>query len=269
MDVQAPPAQALAAPSRPASGEFFFFFFRPAAGAQAACHSSAALRSPFAFSSPPSHPARALDAAAVAALYQNCLKLASENKITAKNTWALPLIDHMADLVAGGGPGGAGGPGGEGDGTDFQRASLTLAAGVSIYAHRVDAVHGDVFRILGGLGRPAGEGVGGKEDGGNGAGGEDGEDEAGDDGDDAGGDANARRGRRGKGAAASDPAATLASREDITAPQFDLAFAVDPLFQRTAAQFDEGGAGGLLLAGLPLDAGCCLAFDSSAVPTSS
>ena len=210
--------------------------------------------------------ARALDAAAVAALYQNCLKLASENKITAKNTWALPLIDHMADLVAAGGPGGGGGAGGEG-GTDFQRASLTLAAGVSIYAHRVDAVHGDVFRILGGLGRPADGKGGGEEDkDGGGGGGEEEEDEGGDEEDGGPGDANARRGRRGKGAAASDPASTLAPREDITAPQFDLAFAVDPLFQRTAAQFDEGGAGGLLLAGLPLDRGCCLAFDSTVVP---
>jgi hypothetical protein len=115
--------------------------------------------------SPPFHTrtaARALDAAAVAALYQNCLKLASENKITAKNTWALPLIDHMADLVAAGGGGDGDGDGPAG-GTDFQRASLTLAAGVSIYAHRVDAVHGDVFRILGGLGRPAGGEVEGAE----------------------------------------------------------------------------------------------------------
>ena len=33
------------------------------------------------------------------ALFENCLKLASENKITAKNTWDLPLIDHLSDLV--------------------------------------------------------------------------------------------------------------------------------------------------------------------------
>ena len=262
MEVQAPPAAPSAGPSRPASGEFGRFPRSRGNTHTAAPHrcSLPVLAHPLPLSH---HPARALDAAAVAALYQNCLKLASENKITAKNTWALPLIDHMADLVAAGGPAGGGADGA--DGTDFQRASLTLAAGVSIYAHRVDAVHGDVFRILGGLGRPAdGKGVGDDKDEVEGAGAADDEGEEEDAG--AGGDANARRGRRGRGAAASDPAATLAPREDITAPQFDLAFAVDPLFQRTAAQFDEGGAGGLLLAGLPLDRGCCLAFDSGAVP---
>ena len=38
----------------------------------------------------------------VAALYENCLKLATENKITSRNTWGLPLIDHISDLVADG-----------------------------------------------------------------------------------------------------------------------------------------------------------------------
>lgn len=54
----------------------------------------------------------------VAELYKNCIKLASENKISAKNTWSLPLIDHMSDLVK---PSAA-----ERDQTNFQRASCTL-----------------------------------------------------------------------------------------------------------------------------------------------
>ena len=40
-----------------------------------------------------------LDNGQLCALFENCLKLASENKITAKNTWDLPLIDHLSDLV--------------------------------------------------------------------------------------------------------------------------------------------------------------------------
>ena len=193
---------------------------------------------------PPRAPA--LDAAAVAALYQNCLKLASENKITAKNTWALPLIDHMADLVASDAAA-------RGGATDFARASLTLAAGVSIYAHRVDAVHGDVFRILGGLGRAAGD--------------DDGEEEEAADGenDDNNDDATAPRRRR-RPRADADPASTLEPDTDINAKKFDLAFAVDPLFQRTAARFDGGAAGGLLLNSLPFVGGPCLAFDSALVP---
>ena len=33
---------------------------------------------------------------------------------------------------------------------NFQRASVTLDAGVSIYAHRVDSMHADAFRALSG-----------------------------------------------------------------------------------------------------------------------
>ena len=58
------------------------------------------------------------DPVQVAELYKNCIKLASENKISAKNTWSLPLIDHMSDLVK---PSAA-----ERDQTNFQRASCTL-----------------------------------------------------------------------------------------------------------------------------------------------
>ena len=36
---------------------------------------------------------------------------------------------------------------------NFQRASVTLDAGVSIYSHRVDSMHTDAFRVLGGLSR--------------------------------------------------------------------------------------------------------------------
>ena len=47
----------------------------------------------------------------------NVLKMASENKITAKNTWSLQLIDHLSDLVKSGE-----------EQTNFQRASCTLDA---------------------------------------------------------------------------------------------------------------------------------------------
>ena len=45
-----------------------------------------------------------------------------------------------------------------------------------------------------------------------------------------------------------DPSATLeASLSALNVKKFDLAFAVDPLFKRTSAQFDEGGAKGVHL----------------------
>ena len=57
----------------------------------------------------------------------------------------------------------------------------------------------------------------------------------------------ARRKRR--AAADSNPSVTLESSwEALNVKKFDLAFAVDPLFHRMSAQFDEGGARG----GLPL-----------------
>lgn len=72
-----------------------------------------------------------------------CLKMASENKITPQNTWALPLIEHLPDLIREEG----------GQQTNFQRAGVTLDAGVKIYSYRVDSVHTETFKILGGLGR--------------------------------------------------------------------------------------------------------------------
>ncbi len=42
-----------------------------------------------------------------------------------------------------------------------------------------------------------------------------------------------------------DPSATLeANVENLNVKKFDLTFAVDPLFHKTSAQFDEGGAKG-------------------------
>ena len=42
-----------------------------------------------------------------------------------------------------------------------------------------------------------------------------------------------------------NPSSTLEPNfESLNVKKFDLAFAVDPLFQRTSAQFDEGGARG-------------------------
>ncbi|XP_072122474.1 condensin complex subunit 2 [Mobula birostris] len=75
--------------------------------------------------------------------YSTCIKLCSENKITTKNAFGLHLIDYMADLLKEK----------ESELTSFKMAAGTLDASTKIYAVRVDAVHTDVFRILGGLGK--------------------------------------------------------------------------------------------------------------------
>ena len=64
-----------------------------------------------------------------------------------------------------------------------------------------------------------------------------------------------------------NPDATLEpTLEALNVKKFDLAFAVDPLFHKTSAQFDEGGARGLLLNNLSVYRGCEIVFDSMDVP---
>jgi len=170
-----------------------------------------------------------------------CLKMASENKITASNTWGLPLIEHLDDLIKEDDPN---------KHTNFQRASVTLDAGVKIYSYRVDSVHTETFKILGGLGRAAGPG-------------EEGEGELGDGGVEGENVSPSKRKRRGE----LNPEATLEpTLEALNIKKFDLAFAVDPLFHKTSAQFDEGGAKGLLLNNLSVYRGCEIVFDSMDVP---
>ncbi|KAH9652010.1 Condensin complex subunit 2 [Citrus sinensis] len=130
-------------------------------------------------------------------LLQNCIKLASENKINQNNTWELKLIDHLSEIIKVETVGDAE--------TNFQKASCTLEAGVKIYSVRVDAVHAQAYKVLGGI--------------------------------------------------------TRAGQEDD-----QVAFAVDPLSHQTSAQFDEGGARGLLLNNLGVYGGCRVLFDSLEVP---
>lgn len=171
-----------------------------------------------------------------------CLKMASENKITAHNTWGLPLIEHLDDLIQE--------EGYTGRRTNFQKASVTLDAGVKIYSYRVDSVHTETFKMLGGLGRAGIE--------------EDGhvEGELGD-----GGVGQASPTKRKRRGGELHPDATLeSSLEALNVKKFDLAFAVDPLFHKTSAQFDEGGAHGLLLNNLSVYQGCNIVFDSMDIP---
>lgn len=181
-----------------------------------------------------------LSAGELKSMLGQCLQMASENKITAHNTWGLPLIEHLEDLI-------------QDEGavrrTNFQKASVTLDAGVKIYSYRVDSVHTETFKMLGGLGRA---GIDGAEDG-----------EGAELGDGGLGAKSLKKKRRGD----LQPEATLeSSLEALNVKKFDLAFAVDPLFHKTSAQFDEGGAHGLLLNNLSVYKGCNIVFDSMDVP---
>ncbi|KAJ0052399.1 hypothetical protein Pint_01990 [Pistacia integerrima] len=204
-------------------------------------------------------------------LLDNCIKLASENKINQKNTWELSLIDHLGEIIKV-----------EEENnveTNFQKASCTLEAGVKIYSARVDSLHSEAYKVLGGINRA------GQED----------EDTMVE-------DASVQTGHK-EGHLKKDvekklsPLSTLESSfEALNLKKFDgwshilamsitglrftfrnmmafpssflssVAFAVDPLYHQTSAQFDEGGAKGLLLNNLGVYAGCRVLFDSQEVP---
>ena len=195
-------------------------------------------------SAPPRRPA-ALSAESVLNLYSNCIKLASENKINAKNTWSLALIDHISEIVR---------DSKDEDGqTNFQKSSCTLDAGVKIYASRVDSFHNETFKMLGGMNKVATVEEEEEDVGAEGAKG---------DGEGLDGDATQTTKKR----RSTRAVATLEPPDAHTTKQVDETNVVDPLFQKTSALFDEGGASGLLLNNLSVHRGCNICFDSEEVP---
>ncbi|XWS36770.1 hypothetical protein CRYUN_Cryun20dG0114300 [Craigia yunnanensis] len=194
-------------------------------------------------------------------------------KINQKNTWELNLIDHLRDIIK---------VEEENDvETNFQRcicifkgtcvrlsetavleplviivkvqtfrnASCTLEAGVKIYSLRVDSVHSEAYKVLGGIYR-AGQ-----------------ENEPGSVVEDANLDTAQEGNSKKETEKKMSPLSTLESSfEALNVKKFDVAFAVDPLYHQTSAQFDEGGAKGLLLNNLGVYAGCRVFFDSFEVP---
>ncbi|NXI66154.1 CND2 protein, partial [Anseranas semipalmata] len=75
--------------------------------------------------------------------YSTCIKLSTENKITTKNVFGLHLIDYITEILKQK----------DSELTNFKIAAGTLDASAKIYAVRVDAVHADTYKVLGGLGK--------------------------------------------------------------------------------------------------------------------
>ncbi|XP_071494851.1 condensin complex subunit 2-like isoform X1 [Diadema antillarum] len=168
--------------------------------------------------------------------YSNCIKLSAENKINSKNAFGLHLIDYMAELLKSK----------QGEMTNFQVASCTLDASAKIYAGRVDAIHAETYKMLGGLGHDRqskhseGDGLDGCDDPGS------------------------QDKQKKKRVRHSNTLET--NLKNINVTKLDLGFEPDPLFQRTSAAFDEGGSFGLLLNHLHCrDDGCELLLDSNTV----
>lgn len=73
--------------------------------------------------------------------FEEWMKMATDNKINAANSWNFALIDYFHDMSLLK----------EGDGVNFQKASCTLDGCVKIYTSRVDSVATETGKLLSGL----------------------------------------------------------------------------------------------------------------------
>ncbi|PIO38390.1 hypothetical protein AB205_0016360, partial [Aquarana catesbeiana] len=152
--------------------------------------------------------------------YSTCIKLSQENRITTKNAFGLHLIDYMSDILKEKGS----------ELTNFKVAAGTLDASAKIYAVRVDAVHADVYKVLGGLGKDSQ----GPE-----------QAEAQEAGDSSTEPQNTKRKKR------QHSVDTIEQNlNNITRSGTDRVDQIDPLFQKAAASFDECSTVGVFLTAL-------------------
>jgi condensin complex subunit 2 len=184
-----------------------------------------------------------LDETELQDLFQNCLKLSTENKITTKNTWSLNLIDYLYQVIE------TTMSNGEED-QDFQRASCTIDASVKIYASRVDSVHNETYKVLTGLSRADVQ----RQD--------EGEEEVAEtqEGDENG--AKTTKVRKVKVGAN-----TLETNiQNLNVKKFEFAHAIEPLYHNTSGgsgQHDVGSAQSLLLNNLSVGESCELILDAA------
>mmetsp|Transcript_21962 Transcript_21962/g.43630 ORF Transcript_21962/g.43630 Transcript_21962/m.43630 type:complete len:856 (+) Transcript_21962:27-2594(+) len=187
-------------------------------------------------------------------LYSQCIKLATTNKINQQNSWGLHLIDYMEDVMMQNEEAKTSqqevdtsfrqkNKGANQRMMNFQKASCVLDSSVMIYSYRVDSVHKDTYKVLGSFSRGQDE-----EDGTEAEIGEDGE------------PVKKKTVRR----TFNNTLETNLS--NINVKSHELQAKTDPLFQKTSASFDQGGARGLLLNNLNVYSGCSIAFDSEIVP---
>ena len=175
----------------------------------------------------------------LASNFEDWIKMATDNKINATNSWNFALIDyfHEMSLLK------------EGDGVNFQKASCTLDGCVKIYTSRVDSVATDTGKLLSGLADNSNKNRRGEDD-------EDGEDGEGEEGEDG-------QKKKRKRAVRTAETTLATSFEQLQNKRMEVEFAQDPLFRKATADFDEGGAKGLLMNHLAIDANGRIVFDSS------
>ncbi|KAL4636024.1 condensin complex subunit 2 [Arapaima gigas] len=178
-----------------------------------------------------------LSSAQISEHYSTCIKLSTENKITTKNAFGLHLIDYMAEILKQK----------DSELTNFKVAAGTLDASTKIYAVRVDAVHADAYRVLGGLGSETKPGE--EKD-------VEGEEETGS----VVGDMAAKQVVKKKRPLKKTVEQNLSN---INNSESERKCEVDPMFQRMASSFDESSTAGVFLSVLfSEDNSCELLFPS-------
>ncbi|XP_026718810.1 condensin complex subunit 2 [Athene cunicularia] len=170
--------------------------------------------------------------------YSTCIKLSTENKITTRNAFGLHLIDYITDILKQK----------DSEVTNFKVAAGTLDASAKIYSVRVDAVHTDTYKVLGGLGTdlaPAKPTDSSEEE------------------DNAAPEAVKRVQTKKK-----HSFKTIEQNlNNINASETNHRCEIDPMFQKTASSFDECSTAGIFLTGLRTQS--CqseLLFDLKIVP---
>ncbi|CAM9416184.1 unnamed protein product [Chrysoparadoxa australica] len=168
----------------------------------------------------------AADQTKLAEMYSAIIKLSSENKINAKNSWSLNLIEHMDHMLYGEGK------------VNFQKASCTLDASIKIYSYRVDETVASTYRVLENLSRSdAGDGHPDEEK-------------------------HAKLGSKDVSAKIGCGDTLEKNLKSINMGNLDKEFDVDPLFHKMSKTFDEAGSKGMLLNNLNVSSGCRVVFDS-------
>lgn len=188
-------------------------------------------------------------APALGDLYTETLQMNNENKISTKNAFDLKMIDHMGEIcntfmrggqvkVASDGTSRLSVGGDAQSAADehrFHEASCTIEASAKIYACRVDVVHSNTYKVLGGLSMQEFE--------------------------DADGEAADGSGKAGKRRRIVGVNTLERNEANITQTHIDADENSDPMFKRMAAAFDAGGAKGLMLSHLPVAEDLSLLFN--------
>ncbi|KAK6459358.1 condensin complex subunit 2/barren [Scheffersomyces xylosifermentans] len=179
--------------------------------------------------------------------FEEWIKLSTDNKITSKNSWQFALIDYFHDLNVIK----------DGDNINFQRASATLDGCVKIYSSRVESAATETGKLLSGLAKKKEADMIEENEEENAE--KNGEDDKSDDEDS---DEDGKKKRKINRIVES----TLVDFETLRIKKLEQELAIDPLFKKALAEFDEGGAKSLLLNTLNIDGSGRVVFDATTKP---